>query len=229
MQLLCTRCGIPIPGADVDLQKGVGLCRPCGELVPIPNMSIEPMQREAPRLYKPEGLKFTESAIANVYEASISPNRLPAIPMIFFCVFWDGFMAVWYGIAIYQRIWIMMAFGLLHLGAGIVITHKTLMALFNTPRVRMAAGQFDFRNGPIPFGGSFSVPLRNVESFTVVDTSTRRAASCAISANMIDGVARKFNVGVDAHDAVQYVAQSLNAGLAIARAASGDPDSPYRG
>ena len=180
-----------------------------------------------PRAYKPAGLTFDETSRDGVYEAAIRPRRWTAIPMVFFCVVWDGFMAVWYTLAIWQRIWPMTAFGVFHLGAGVFLTHKTLVALFNTPRFTMGAGRFRYVNGPIPFAGSFDVPLDGIDSFTVSESTGGRSATRSLSANLREGTARKFPIGTDDFEAMQYVAQSLNQGLAGARRPNAT-ESAYR-
>ncbi len=63
---------------------------------------------------------------------------LKLIPIAFFTIFWDGFMVVWYVIALstfWQGGWIMAAFGLLHLGVGVFLLYCILFALFGKTRL----------------------------------------------------------------------------------------------
>ena len=101
MQLLCPQCGNAIAGADIDLSRGMGVCRPCGELVPFPSTvpAQLPLTNASTSLYRPESLRFEERASDEAYEVTLPPNRLATLPLLFFTLFWDGFMIVWYAIS----------------------------------------------------------------------------------------------------------------------------------
>ena len=35
MQIHCPRCGVAVPGADINLASNLAVCRPCGEVIPL--------------------------------------------------------------------------------------------------------------------------------------------------------------------------------------------------
>ena len=70
--------------------------------------------------------------------------------LIFFCLFWDGFMIVWYSTALTQGAWIMAAFGIIHLAVGIGLTYYTLCLLFNSTNIWISKEEVKIEHGPIP-------------------------------------------------------------------------------
>jgi hypothetical protein len=230
MQLVCPKCGRTIAGEDIDLGRGLGLCKPCGELVPLPGpVALAPAFAPAApaRLYKPESFRLSERYDGDRYEAVLPPNRLRALPALGFCLFWDTFMAVWYGIAIVGHVWPMAIFGLLHLGVGIVITHKTLVALFNTRRLVLAGGQVTWRSSPVPDRGNLNLPIELVDGFALRDKSTAKTQSVVVVANLADGTMRELDVDATDPPTAQYAAECFQEALRLAKQRAGE--GPYRG
>jgi len=230
VQLVCPKCGGTIAGADIDLDRGLGICRPCGELVPLPGSSalVPAFAPAVPaRLYKPESFRLTERYDGDRYEALLPPNRLKALPALGFCLFWDGFMAVWYGVAIFGHIWPMAIFGLLHLGVGVVMTHKTLVALLNTRRLAVGDGQVTWKSSPVPDRGNVKVPIDLVDGFAVRDKSTQKAASFVVAANLADGTLRELDVDATDAPTAEYAAECFQEALRLAKQRAGE--GPYRG
>jgi hypothetical protein len=227
MQLVCPKCGSTIAGADIDLGRGLGVCRPCGELVPLPtSTALAPVAAPPVRLYKPDSFLLTERFEGDRYEAVLPPNRLKALPALGFCLFWDGFMAVWYGIAIFGHVWPMAIFGLLHLGVGIVLTHKTLVALLNTRRLVLAGGRLTWTSSPIPERGKIDVPIEQVDGFALRDKSSSKAMSFVVTANLADGTLRELDVSATEPSTAQYAAESFQEALRQAKQRAGE--GPYR-
>lgn len=226
MQLACPRCGRTIAGADIDLERGLGVCRPCGELVPLPGSSALAPASPA-RLYKPESFRLTERYDGERYEAVLRPNRLKALPALGFCLFWDGFMAVWYAIAIFGHVWPMAVFGLLHLGVGVVMTHKTLVALLNTRRFALGDGHVIWKSSPVPDRGNLKVRIDLVDGFAVRDKSTQKASSFVVAANLADGTMRELDVDATDGPTAEYAADCFQ--QALRRAKERAAEGPYRG
>jgi hypothetical protein len=232
VQVLCPQCANAIPGADFDLARGIAVCRPCGEIVPLPSfastaLAIASPAHAPPKLYKPAGFRFIEIADGDRYEASVPPNRVRALPGVFFCLFWDAFMIVWYGIAFTKGIWPMALFGLLHLGAGIFMTHRTLVALFNTRRVRIADGVIAWKSGPIPTRGNFEVPLDGIDGFVAREKTSSKSTTTFVGANLANGTMRELDVTDGDAPGAEYAAESFNDALARARQKA--DASAYRG
>jgi len=180
------------------------------------------------RLHRPANLRFDESIDAGDYVASMPPNRLPALPLLFFCMFWDGFLYVWYSNALSHRVWLMIVFPLLHVGVGVAITHNALVSLLNTRTFRIAGGRVTYRSGPIPFAGKLDVRIDEIDSFTIEQKSAE-STSYALVANLEGGVQKKLDVVTNDRDGTSYIATSLNDALERARAGKPAALSAYRG
>jgi len=107
--------------------------------------------KEAPTLYRPDSLRWHEVDGDTSYTAVSSPSRWAAIPLLGFAAVWDGILAVWYSIgfgALFSggggEAALMLLFPLVHLGAGIFITHKGLVTLFNKRTIHVNASEFRF-------------------------------------------------------------------------------------
>ncbi len=233
MRLTCPKCTQAIEGADIDLAKGLGLCRPCGELVPFGNV-VTPFAGSsalstvgARTLYRPESLRIVETTTEGRYEAALPPNRLAAVPLVGFCLFWDAFMAVWYGIAIFGGIWPMALFGLLHLGVGIHLTHKALIGFFNTRRLVIEGRTVSWTSGPIPTRENVTVALDAVDGFGTHVKATQKTTAYVVALNLGAGTMREIDIGASDLTAAEYAAECFQKALAEAKKL--DPQGPYRG
>lgn len=221
-----------VSGADIDLRRGIGVCRPCGEIVPLPSAGAGPFvaPTAAAVVYRPEDFRIVEETTDSRYAAAIAPSRLAALPMLFFALFWDGFMIVWYTIAITGGIWPMALFGLLHLGVGVAMTYGVLVKLFNTTRLRIENGRLTFGSGPIPKRGKVDLPVDAIDSFTVGSKvqTTKRSERLAyfIEANLAEGTKKQLSLDVDDQPSLEYACYRFNEALANAKRRI--PQGPYR-
>ncbi|HRG98795.1 MAG TPA: hypothetical protein PLR99_21235 [Polyangiaceae bacterium] len=235
MQLVCPKCGRAVVGADLDLSRGLGVCRPCGELVPFPSAlalgeaapTVTPFNAAPARLFRPESYRLVEQIAGSRYEATITPNRLAAAPLLFFCLFWDTFMAVWYAIAIAGHIWAMALFGLLHLGVGLHLTHKAIAGLFNTRRLVIDADKVTWKSGPVPDRGNTQVPLELVAGFAVRESAGSKATTFKVGMNLADGTVRELEVEASDRPTAEYAASCFEEGLRLAK--QSEPEGIYRG
>lgn len=236
MQLLCPKCHQPIVGADIDLARGIGVCRPCGEIVslqgakPSADMALAPSGALGTiAVYRPENFRFDEQSVAGAYQVGMPPNRLSAIPTLFFTLFWDTFMIVWYTIAIRQHVWPMALFGLIHLGVGVWMTHQSLVALFNTARFSIANGRVRFANGPVPTRGALDVALEAIDGFVVIPRTTNNGngpTTYPLIANFSNGTSKELSFALSDNRAAEFAAARFNEELAAAKAVV--PTLPYR-
>jgi hypothetical protein len=215
-----------IPGDDFDLAKGIALCRPCGEVVALPRAEMVAAHSE--KLYRPSDVRFEERLDGADYVAMIPPNRVATLGALFFCLFWDAFLVLWYSIAFKGGSWLMGAFATLHLAVGVYFTHQTIAALLNTRVFRIGGGRVTYRSGPIPLAGKLDVAFDEIDSFGTSEIRGRRVAY-AMVANLRNGTQKKLDVVTDESDGTRYIAASLNDALARAREGKPAELPPYRG
>lgn len=235
MQLACPRCGNPIPGVDIDLSRGVGVCRPCGEIVALPAResaaALVPTAALPLGIYRPETFRFSERQNERGYFAEMPPNRLAALPLLFFVLFWNGFMLVWYTIAIAAHVWPMALFGLLHLGVGLHLGYKVLVELLNTKRFSIEGGRVRFTCGPLPVRGRLDVAVSDIDGFVMQSGAPTRMGSTAkgftLIANLVGGESKHLALVLEDEAAAVFATQRMNDELAAAKARV--PQLPYRG
>ncbi|MBN1427015.1 MAG: hypothetical protein JXB07_01440 [Anaerolineae bacterium] len=154
MQVKCKHCGQDIPAEDINLERLMAKCRSCNAVFSIEDQvdgeaASGFTRQEVP---KPKGFKVEdEMGTLKIIRPWFG---LVTIPLTFFCLFWNGFMAFWFGTAITQRIWIMAAFGILHAIIGLVMAYTTIASYLNRTVVKVRFEGVEVKNGPLPSFGN---------------------------------------------------------------------------
>ena len=76
-------------------------------------------------------------------------------------------MVVWYTIALTQGIWVMAAFGVIHLGVGVGLTWYTLAGFLNTTYINVDSYKIQIRHKPIWWPGKMAVYTQDVKQVYV--------------------------------------------------------------
>ena len=164
MNIVCDKCEAIVPAGNIDLQRGIAKCADCDNIFGCREQldglagdaarstaRLERSEVELPRkmkLYrKPDGLRIVRRWFGAQF-----------VFMIVFCCFWDGFMIVWFGIAISQKQWIMAAFGTLHALVGAGLSYFTLCGIANSTTITVYRGLLEIKHGPLPVPGNQSLP-----------------------------------------------------------------------
>lgn len=170
--LRCPACGAPLPADDVNVARGVAVCRPCDVIYSLGDGADEP----APALDDlpiPSSLQVTDDPDVLVIERKW--NRMQGLALGGFFALWDTFLIFWYSIALFADDGpqlLMMLFPLLHVAAGVGGTWTALANLFNTTRVEASAKVVRTKAGPIPTpGGDIAHDIADTVQF-FVDRST---------------------------------------------------------
>lgn len=231
MQIRCPRCGRTPDPADIDLASNRALCRPCGELFPLPDTASPAARAPSTDVeHRPSDLSYTESFEPGRARIKLTPSRLIALPMLLLSLFFVG-MAV-------------AAFaGLLHsshgqaapsfivvpqLGIGLFVLWLSLSRLLNTVTISIEGGRFVVRQGPVPARG-IDIPISEIDGFDVVESrKSQGKTSWNVRALTKEGKARKLPLLIDAPEHVKYVAARLTAALANARETTGYRDEAWR-
>lgn len=175
MKLSCSSCSATIAGADIDLTRGVGVCRSCGELVPLPAaQALVAAKEQSALLYRPSDIRWRESEDGETTTIFVRRKRAQAFFTVPFLVFWFGFLAVWYAAAIHSGNLLMLVFPLLHVGAGLFVAWNTAR-LFNTTYITIGPAELTVREGPVPVPRSARVfPEDFVRGFEVTQRPVGR-------------------------------------------------------
>ena len=178
MKLTCKSCRLPIPPQDINLDMAIAKCPSCGEVFSfLDQIGGEAAAKPAGRLPAPKPQRFVVEEIGSELTVSYRWFTPALFFMVFFCLFWDGFMIAWYSIAISQILngqpaaWAMAAVGLLHLAIGIGITYSTIASFVNRTEVKLSGGTLTVRHGPMRWGGNHTVAVDEILQLYCSDQS----------------------------------------------------------
>lgn len=179
MQVRCTSCGAEVPARDINLDRLLAKCEKCdaifdiGGLVPRADGQTQAGVRRAVPMPKRITIVSDElSPGIDTYRGSAAPNARLVVErswfsaslffLLFFCVFWDGFLVVWY-IGLSQAKGnsgsiVAAIFPIFHVGAGVFITYTMLAGFLNKTRIAIESGNLVIRHGPLPWPGNRTIP-----------------------------------------------------------------------
>jgi len=161
--LRCRRCGASIDVRDVLEELAIAKCRYCSAVMDLSARGggdpSEPAPRPARRAAVPipERFKVTETPGALAIEWRWFSAM--AIFLLFFCVFWDSFLVVWYLGAFSQGDTpvVVFVFPLIHVAVGVGLTWFALASLINRTRIEVERGVLRIRHFPLPWPGNRDV------------------------------------------------------------------------
>ncbi|MFN0021507.1 MAG: hypothetical protein ACKVP0_24920 [Pirellulaceae bacterium] len=194
MKLTCKSCRSPILPQDINLEMAIAKCTSCGEVFSfLEQVGSEAVAKPMSQLPAPKPFRFVVEEFGSELTVSYRWFTPMLFFMIFFCLFWDAFMAVWYFIAISQILigqpaaWAMAAFGLLHLAIGIGVTYSTIAGFVNRTVIKVAGGTLTVRHGPMRWGGNHTLNVDDILQFYCSDRthSSRRRQWSSYQLNVL--------------------------------------------
>jgi hypothetical protein len=211
LKLECPSCHATIGGADVDLGRGIGVCRACGEIAPLPAPGALAPVADAAERYRPAELRWVESNASASTRIAVRRARSQALLTIPFLVFWFGFLAFWYAMAIQTGNFVAMIFPLLHVAAGVFLAWSTAR-LFNTVVVTMSPAALDIHEGPVPVPRArMTFAVDRIRGFSAASESGRRSRSVhRVSVLLHDGIAMKLPLRFDDGTHAIFASARLN-------------------
>ncbi len=158
--LTCPSCG---GRTRLDPGSKTFTCEYCGNqyLLPKQNLETSPLAKR-PLVPRPGSIsleKFSQGI--RLTRRWFSPTY---IGLAIFCVFWDGFLLFWYGIAFSTHAPIIMVlFPVLHLAVGIGLSYSTLAGFINKTEIAVTRQDLLIQHGPLPWTGNMTLPIAGIE------------------------------------------------------------------
>jgi hypothetical protein len=158
--LACPTCGRSFRASEVDHTLGIATCGACGAVMDLRTRAaatdekLEALTRPpppAPAIPLPEAFEVQDGQ--GRFSVSWRWRSLGVAFLAVFALFWNGFMLVWFSIAIATSQWAMAAFGTLHALVGLFLAYSVVSQLLNTTRVTLEHGVLRVTHGPIPAPG----------------------------------------------------------------------------
>ena len=233
MLFKCKACGATLQKEDIDLPTGIASCGHCHAVMsfaeemgikPQPAPAPAPAAEERPLVPRPREIQVDDQ-----------PHRLLMTrrwfhPMLiflaFFCLFWDGFLVVWYTAgAFFARqagpaSLIMFLFPLVHVAVGVGLTYYVIAGFFNRTVVTVTQERFSIVHGPLPWWGNRELrrdEVRQLYCQRHVSTNKNGSTSTNFSVNAVtaDGQKLKLLSGLHDLDAAIYLEQQIEARMGI--------------
>jgi hypothetical protein len=93
--------------------------------------------------------------------------------LVFFCLFWDGFLVVWYSIALSsgETSAEFILFPLLHVAVGIGLTYYTICLFVNSTHISADERNLSVQHGPLPWPrGNKEIATRDISQLYVKES-----------------------------------------------------------
>lgn len=217
IELKCANCGSQLSPEDISPQLAAARCRHCNALFAIPS-AAGPAPIGRPEVTLPPRFQIdSDMDSLRITRKWLSPS---AFFLLFFAIFWNGFMIVWHTIALGTGMWIMSAFGLIHTGVGIGLIYVVLAKFLNTTVITANKFELSVRSGPLPWRGDRQIEANQVRQLYCKEKVTHgkhgSSASYAVEAVMKDNTRQALAQGFENADQALFVEQQIERHLAIA-------------
>ena len=115
--------------------------------------------------------------------------------LVFFCLAWNAFLLVWYGMAVgfggfapWPVRLLMFVFPLAHVAVGVGLSYFTLAGLLNTTRITCDAGMLQVTHGPIPWKQPQPTLVDDIDQIYVTQTAhnSDNGRSFGYTLNLLD-------------------------------------------
>ncbi|HYH98412.1 hypothetical protein [Hyalangium sp.] len=226
MQLSCEVCHAPLRPEDVRLDIAVAKCHSCNAVYDLSGRKARGLTAPAsdrPRLTRAKAPLPARFQVEDNDGATRITWRWfnPAfIFLLFFCAAWDGFLVLWYGIALSADAPIIaILFPIAHVAVGVGLTYYTLTGLVNRTTVEVSRNQLTIRHGPLPWTGNRDVPGRQFTQLYGEEVVKTNKGTQTLTYDLfaLDREGRKIKLisGLNEKDQVLYLEQTLERRLGI--------------
>jgi len=223
MRIVCPECDRDIPASDVSIATGVAKCTGCDAVFGFLDQVSGSTGSAAPRKARdvaPQPKSFEVVETGGELGIRFHWRNPYVYPLIAFCLFWDGFLVVWYVIAFATNgPWIMKVFPILHVAVGASLTYFVVASLINRTTLLFGLGQFQVKHGPLPWPGNRIGSADEIDQLYVTTYTQGRNRSSqfvyAVMVRMKDGEKFKLVSGFDDLDKAIYLEQTIEEFLGI--------------
>lgn len=194
--------------------------------------SQEPLEKTRQRAMVPRPQQVTVRKHGQSLELSWRWFSAKFIGLAFFCLFWDGFLCLWYSLSLGfatqagAASLIMVLFPLLHVAVGVSLTYYTLTGFLNSSTLQVNRRAFSVRHGPLPWFGQADVPVAELKQLYCKEKISRSSdgdsVSYQLSAVLENGRKLDLVSNLDSPEIGFFIEQQIENWLRL-------PDQPVRG
>ncbi|MEM1084840.1 MAG: hypothetical protein AAGI48_12080 [Verrucomicrobiota bacterium] len=216
IELKCRNCGSQLSPENISAELSAARCTHCNALFALPASVVsKPIAR--PQAPLPSG--FEIHTAGNGVQITRRWRSARVWFLLFFAIFWNGFLVVWHGIAISQGQWLMSAFGLIHTAVGVGLIYTVAAMFLNSTVIRCENNRILVHHGPLPWKGNKTMATEEIEQLYCTEkitrskngTSTRYRIEAVLKGNRRETLLK----GVDNPDQALFIEQQLEKALGI--------------
>lgn len=226
MRIDCPECGTEVLADDLNIDRLLAKCRSCNAVFGFSDQLPDHLRVPAlagevrPRAEVPLPKGFEVRDDGKRLEIRQPWYSVAAYFMIPFTLFWNAFMAVWYGIAFTTGMWPMAVFGLLHLGVGVAMVYGTVCMFVNSTTLQVEGTALQVNAGPIPAPWmDVQVDRARIEQLFVKKKVSHgkngSSTSYEVHALLDDRTHQKLVTGLNEADQALFLEQRLESFLGI--------------
>lgn len=216
VELKCNNCGSQLKPEDISPQLSAARCHHCNALFALPH-AVGGRTLARPQVALPRGMHIEERMDGLVITRRWRDAK--AWFLLFFAVFWNGFMIIWNAISLFQGAWTMAGFGLIHTGIGLLLIYIVLAMFLNSTTIHVTYDAVETRIGPLPWKGTKTLPKHEVEQFYCTEKIQHSKNGSSLTYNVetvLKGNRREtLAKGITNHDQALYIEQQLERHLGL--------------
>lgn len=154
MEIYCSYCNTKVTANNINLESKIAKCASCDNIFSIKS------QLETLKTKEREYISNIPFVTMNKNDATITFNitwfkgYTEAIFLTLFSLFWNGFMLVWFSIALSSGQLTMALFGSIHALIGLFLAYYTICLYVNTKIIIVDSKKIFLEDKPLPFFGN---------------------------------------------------------------------------
>jgi hypothetical protein len=139
--------------------------------------------------------------------------------LVFFALFWNGFMVVWMSIALSQGQWMMAAFGSIHACVGLGLIYFCVASFINKTDVSVDSNYLGVQHYPMPWLGSKKVRVHDISQLYckehITRSKNRTNVSYRVHAVMNNGRDQKLISGLTTDTQARFIEHEIESVLGL--------------
>lgn len=220
MKLNCPHCSREIQAGNINVQTGIAKCGDCNAVFGFADKvpGANPYGGSKRTVEMPKGYSVNQLGTGmEIIRRWLSPKY---VVMLFFCVFWDGFLVFWYFMAFREGgPLVAKLFPLIHVGVGVFLTYTVIAGFLNRTRITVNMAELEIKHYPLPWPGNRIVPRHELEQLFCEEKISRGkngvSYAYVLSAVMRDGSRVKLVSGLDKPENALFLEQQIEGYLGI--------------
>lgn len=223
MQLTCQSCGKMILAEDINIQLAIAKCGACHAVFNFAE-TVGGLPSRKPTANKPKQIELIDTGSELAIRWRWFSHAVWFL--VVFCLFWDGFLVLWYSIGLAQ-LWgrnadfgavVMLLFPVIHLAIGVGLTYFVISTFVNRTSLLVALGQLEIKHGPLPWPGNCVINVVDIEQFFCVEkfgSRKSRQSSFELHVLLRSGEKKKLLSAITEEEFALFLEQTLETHLGI--------------